>query len=54
MEIGVPFRVNRNGKWQAMDIVDLTAEELQVALSEKDSPFLLSIIEILLKVVKGS
>ena len=47
---GVYFRVKRGDKWQNICFTDLTNEETNTILKDRDESWLLSILEVLLNV----
>ncbi len=55
MEIGFYFRIERNGKFQAIDICELTDDELDLILSgERSNQWLKAAVKILAKWIRDN
>ena len=52
-ELGIYFRAKRDDRWDNIDILDLTEKELHEILDEKKQIWLINLVVILLKVIKG-
>ena len=44
---GIPFRVERNGKWETVEIEDLTQQELRAVLARYDHDGLVRLVAML-------
>jgi len=49
---GIYFRIKRDNKWQNICFSDLTTEEMQVVMMDKDIPWLRSICTELANTIK--
>ena len=52
-ELGIYFRAKRDDHWENIDILDLTEKELHEVLDNKNPVFLINLVVLLLKVIKG-
>jgi hypothetical protein len=49
---GIYFRIQRNGKWEAIEIDQMTDEEMELILRTKDYEFLVSLCKGLAKFMR--
>ena len=41
---GIYFRIQRDGKWKSVDIVDMTSDEIESILQHKNSDYIIQLV----------